>query len=380
LNLEGCGNFRNLTPLSNLRRLQSIKFTSRRVQSIEPLREIASLYTVKEFNPPEVAELVAHAAVLRNSLPQFRNWNRFDMMHVSKNAESWLREAIKWEDGSLALQDRFATTLGEAFSLLGEHEIEQPYEAYLQDEPDFSSAPWKAWFEGTRMQSGPELMRRRIERQDINHSAPGCIGGVCSAMPDETSSAADQAWGRDWLARMEASWQTRAKELLPVSAEVCLAHAQLGLKEALNRWLERFTDPSDFGLLDPVHAALGYWQMGRGGLDAAGQHAALINEPRVRNPLLGQVALGWRTLDPDRAGETLLMIEDASALGELLGVFAADESFVSSERNVQRLVVAAGDSPTSLASLLGKLHPKAHPSMLEELSRMMRAQETEGPI
>lgn len=72
------------------------------------------------------------------------------------------------------------------------------------------------------------------------------------------------AWYLDWLERLESAKGMRRRQLLPVSAEVCLAHARLGMATALNRWLTWFTDPSDPAALDPVQAALGGWQLRRG--------------------------------------------------------------------------------------------------------------------
>jgi len=362
LGLSHCDDIRNLDYLSNHHSLQYLTFTSRRVSSIEPLRAIASLRNVEHFNPPEVAELLAHAAVLRS-----------DRDHIAANANAWLQEAINWQDGSLPFQDRFATTLGEAFSLLGEHEIELPYEEYLQSKADFSSSPWKAWLAGTRQQSGADLMCRRIERQDIVRSTPGCIGGICAVMPDQSGSVENQAWGRDWLQRMAFSWQTRSKELLPVSAEVCLAHARLGLQQALECWLDRFTDSSDPAALDPVQAALGQWQLDQNDTNAALHHAMAIHQPQVRDPLLGRIVERCHSKEADLAGRTLLMITDEALAGRLASSLAQDEIFVATASNVERLIVSCGTSAQALAELIGQISSTAEATPLQALSARLQS-------
>ncbi len=305
---------------------------------------------------------MAHAAAARR-----------DRIHIAQHAEDWLREASRFQDGTPTEQERFACTLGTAFSLLGKDPTEAPYETYLRANPGFSAAPWKAWFSGTRAESGFGLLRERVGRQDIETSSMGCLGGICGVLPDDTSTVEEQAWGREWLARMEAVWGARGRELLPVSAEVCLAQARLGLTESLDRWLERFTDPSDPAVLDPVQAALGVWQLGRGDLEAASRHAMAIEQAEARDGLLVRIIEACAGTDAERAGRLLLLVEDVALAGNLAARLAGEASFVASEANVERLLVACGGSAAAVAALVDRLGAGSDPACLAALSEQLQS-------
>jgi Leucine-rich repeat (LRR) protein len=363
LDLSACDQIRNLTPLSNLRSLESLRFTSRRVQSIECLREIPALRSLKEFNPPEVAEVLAHAAVLRS-----------DRAHILSHAKEWLEEAAGWKDGSLALRERFAATLGEAFSLLGEHEIEIPYEEYLQGHPEYSSAPWKAWLAGTRSESGLALMRRRIERQVIPASTPGCIGGICAVLAAESEALEEVEWSKAWLNQMEEHWKERSKDLLPVSAEVCLAYARLGEGEALARWLKRFTDPSDLGVLDPVQVALANFQMTRGDFVAAQAHILAVQSSQMRDPLLRGLVEAIGASDPLQASLFLLLIEDPAARAQLAIRMGLKKEFASNETVLHRLIVSLDADPSALAELISNLPADPANPLVQKISEGLQTE------
>ena len=364
LDLSECHGLADLSPLSGLAGLKSLKIQEcRRLRSLEPIRVLTLLRQFEtDFHPSVVAELRAHIAGAQT-----------DRLSIIRNAEGWLREAAGFQDGSAAEQERFATTLGEAFSLLGEHPIELPYEEYLRANPDFSAAPWKAWLGGTRAQSGFGLLRRRVERRDMAASSVGCVGGVCAVLPDQAGPGEAQAWARDWLARMESAWSGRARELLSVSAELCLAHVRLGLGESLDRWLARFTDPSDPAALDPVHAALGAWQLGRGELEAASRHAMGMERLELRDRLLVRIIKACVGTDGERAGRLLLLVDNAELAGNLAARLAGQSSFVASAVNVERLLVACGGSASALAALVDRLGSGADPTRLAALSGQLQA-------
>jgi hypothetical protein len=92
----------------------------------------------------------------------------------------------------------------------------------------------------------------------------GAIGGACATLPHEQHPD----WTQDWLKQLEQQRLPDAKPLLGVASEICLAYVRSGDLSAMGRWVERFTDPSDRGLLDPVHGALARWQMNRDDSDA----------------------------------------------------------------------------------------------------------------
>jgi hypothetical protein len=141
---------------------------------------------------------------------------------------------------------------------------------------------------------------------------------------------------------------------------------------AVERWLLRLTDESDPASLDPVHAALGSWQLERGNLNAARNHAGAIETPERRDPLLAELAKHYVADEPQAAGDLLLTISSPPMRREIMELLCADTSFVADPLNVERLVVACGDSAEALAELIGKLPSKTDPKLLEELSTAVR--------
>ena len=57
---------------------------------------------------------------------------------------------------------------------------------------------------------------------------------------------------------------------------------------------------------------------------------------------------------------------------ELVRYLSKELNFVSEAANIERLVVACGDSPETLAELIDNLPPETDPTLLEELSKSMR--------
>ena len=349
LKLFNCNSITKLDPLGKLLSLEELKFTSRRIQSVESLRNIPTLREVTEFNPSELAELFAHAAYLRSDRDNIKWYSR-----------DWLDEAKGWREVAQSLQDRFASTLGDAFSLLGEDPIAEDYEAFLDGRPDFSSAPWKAWFGGTLKESGFELYRQRVERVAVSQMLSGAIGGACTTLPYEDQPE----WSRQWLMSLESELLKDAKNLLSVAPEICLAHARLNLSESLRRWLEAFTDPSDPGALDLVHAALAGFQLALNHLDAAESHVFAIESPSLRDPVLANLICSYPAIDSDRASAQLLLIAAPATRRELAKTLVTIPEYSMSEVAMHRLVVAMDDSPEALGELIALLPPSAAPSQL----------------
>lgn len=356
INLKGLEKINNLNSLSALSSLESIQFTSRRIQSVETLRGISSLREVKEFNPPEVAELLAHTA-----------WMRTDRDCIAAKGFGWLNEAKTWIQGDPLLQDRFAATLGEAFSLLGETPIEHAYDDFINSRPDFTSAPWKAWFGGTLKETSFELYRKRVERISVASMLPGAIGGACATLPHEENAE----WSRQWLAHLEEARLSDAKALLNVAPEICLAHARLGEIEALGRWLVSFTDPSDPAALDPVQAALAKFQLAMGDLPAAENHIFAIQSPKLRDPVLADLVTALSESEAEDASAKLLLIDAAAIRVEQAKRLAAKPN--ASETTLHRLAVATGDSPADLAELITAIPDPANKTLLETLSTKLQS-------
>jgi len=360
LNLWGNKSLRSLSPLAKLPALRSLKFDSRRVQSIEPLRGIPSLLELSEFNPPEVSELLAHAA-----------FGRGDRLRIQDHGNSWLKEAKGWRDGPSDLQDRFAATLGECFSLLGESEVGRAYEEFLESRPDFSVAPWKVWLGGTLRESGFDLYRQRVERLPVASMLVGAIGGACATLPYEEQAE----WSRKWLQELKTARLSDAKSLLSVAPEICLAHARLGEKETLGLWLVQFTDPSDSTALDPVQAALAGFQLACGDIPAAENHAFAIQSPAVRDPVLGALVTALAAADLDRASAYLLLIVDQSRKSALAKQLAAAPG--ASEAVLYRLLVAVGNAGFDLAEWVSAIPDPAGKRLVREFSARMQGERRE---
>ena len=363
LNIENCEKIRQLPEFNPTSKLSRIDVTNcLRIGSIESVRVVPSLHEVKGFHPDQTAELLAHTAVLRK-----------DDAYIDDHASAWLQQIQQMDEAAPEERERFATTLGEALSLLGESPHEETYETYLAGRPEFSASPWKAWFSGTREVSSWELMRVRAERQELTNANPGCIGGVCASLSggDEVSKD-ERQWALDWLGRMEQAWAERGKELLPVAAEVCVAHLRHGLDDALGRWLLRLTDESDPASMDLVHVALGEWQLERGNPDAARNHAGAIETPERRDSLLAELAKHYVADEPQTAGGLLLTISSPPMRREIMELLCENTSFVADPLNVERLVVACGDSAEALSGLIAKLPPETDSSLLDQLSTAVR--------
>ena len=360
LDLSENESIRSLSPLGNLSGLRSLKFSSRRVQSIEPLRGISSLRELSEFNPPEVAELLAHAA-----------FRRGDRLCIQDKGNSWLEESKGWLDGSHDLQDRFAATLGECFSLLGESEVGRAYEEFLESRPDFSVAPWKAWLGGTLRESGFELYCQRVERLPVAFMLTGAIGGACATLPYDEHAE----WSRKWLQELKTARLSDAKSLLSVAPEICLAHARLGEKETLGLWLVQFTDPSDSTALDPVQATLAGFQLACGDIPAAENHAFAIQSPAVRDPVLGALVTALAAADLDRASAYLLLIVDQSRKSALAKQLAAAPG--ASEAVLYRLLVAVGNAGFDLAEWVSAIPDPAGKRLIREFSARTQGERRE---
>jgi hypothetical protein len=359
LYLQGCGGLRILNPLYSLCHLEVLNIEGcLRIDSVAPLREIPALRNVVGFNPDLTSELLAHAAVLRE-----------DRAFINENAKGWCAQLLKMNEATLEDWEQFATTLGEALSLLGESPHEESYEDCLRGKPELESAdPWKAWFSGTRKVSGWELMKKGVERQELTKASPGFVGGVCASLVGEEADKDEQDWANGWLRQMEEAWSKRGKELVPVAAEVCVGLLRCNMEEEQENWLERFTDDSDPALLDPVHLELGNWRLGRDQFDEALGHATAIKTVTLRDPLLVELAKRYVSVRPARAGEILLTIGSAQLRKELMETLTEEPKFVAEPANVECLVVACGDSAESLAKLIEILPPGTDHALIEELS------------
>jgi Leucine-rich repeat (LRR) protein len=358
INFNNCNLISDVSPLGSLKNLLALELNNCiRIRSIESLRGLKFLRDVNEnsSHPAEFYEMMAFNSSLRS-----------DRAYILENSSTWMREAVAWQDGPLPMQGRFAATLGEAFSLLGESPIDTAYVEFINSRADFSSAPWKAWFGGTLKESGFDLYRQRVERVPIASMLPGAIGGACATLPHEENAE----WSREWLAELEKARLSDAKALLSVAPEICLAHARLGQTEALGRWLVQFTDPSDLAALDPIHAALAGFQLRNQNLPAAENHIFAIQSPKLRDPVLVDLVSAIAESDPERASAKLLLIETSAMRSDLAKRLAANPG--ASETTLQRLAVAMGDSPKDLADLIKAIPDPANKTFIETLSSKLQ--------
>ena len=264
--------------------------------------------------------------------------------------------------------EKFLTTLCAAFSLLGEHKLAKPTENLMDRHPEFSSAPWKVWFGGTFKESGFELYKRRVERVPPLKMLVSAVGGACATLPLETFAE----WSLQWLERLEGERSCDAKALLPVAPEICLACARSGQIEALGRWVERFTDPSDPGALDPVQAALAGFQMKRGDLNAAEGHIFAVQSGQSRDPLLQNLVEALVESNPEKATAHLLLIENQSIRSKLAKQLVVRSEFANAESTLHRLIVAADGSPAALAELISALPSPYNQPLIQKISESLQ--------
>ena len=213
------------------------------------------------------------------------------------------------------------------------------------------------------------LYQQRIERIPVEVMSVGAIGGACVTLPLGEGSE----WSCSWLARLEERRLCGAAELLPVSVEICLACARLGRTDALSRWLERFTDPSDPSALDPVQAALARFQMRRGELAVAEVHILLIQSPQLRDPLLLEFIDAAGSSDPCKASILLLLLEDPAARAEAAKKMVLRDEVSGNQTLLHRLIVALDCSPTALAALISNLSQQSAGGILQKISECLQA-------
>ena len=353
LNLEGCSGVSSLVPLAPLKKLAELNLQgAKRVRSLEPLRDVIFLRELEcDLHPAQTMEIVAHAA-----------WCRRDTTMIEKNGKDWGIEATACGKNSDPGFEGFMVSLCRAFSLLGDHELATHTETLLLRHPELSSAPWKAWLGGTLQVSGVVLYRQRVERVPVVSMPFGMIGGVCVTLPHEE----DPAWALRWLEKLEDARAKDALALLGVAPEICLASVRLGEAQALERWLVRFTDPSDPAGLDPVHASLALHQLAAGDLIAAENHIFAIMLPSRRDPVLVRLVNALASTDLQLASIRLLSIESSALRVGLVERLAAQPGV--SEEVFHRLVVAVGNDPDALGRFLANTADDAQASFIRAMS------------
>jgi hypothetical protein len=256
--------------------------------------------------------------------------------------------------------------------MIDDSELGDRFEQILDLHPEFTSAPWKAWFGGSYKESGFVLYRKRVERVPITKMTAGAIGGACATLPES-----EPAWSRQWLTELEKERSANARELLPVAPEICLAYARLGEMEALGRWQERLTDPSDPGALDELQVSLAKWRLSSGDLQKARSHISAIHSPSARDPILSELVMAELATDPDTASEDLLMIQGSQTRSNLAKKLAAEPAFTKSESRLHRLLVAAGENPAALAELITLLGASVPSEIVNRLSAHLGLPQTE---
>jgi hypothetical protein len=173
---------------------------------------------------------------------------------------------------------------------------------------------------------------------------------------------------------MEEHWKDRSKDLLPVSAEICLAYARLCESEALARWLKRFTDPSDPGVIDPVQVALATFQMTRCDFVAAQAHIFAVQSAQTRDPLLLRFVEGIGGSDPLQASLFLLLIEDPAARAQLAIRMGLKKEFASNETVLHRLIVSLDANPSALAELISNLAAEPANPLVQKISEGLQTE------
>jgi hypothetical protein len=365
LDLCDCKGLHDLVPLGNMRSLRTLNIGGcNRIRSIEPLRACSALqeFSFDHLHPAVAIELLADLAGMRHDRPM-----------ITKNTAEWLSEAQKGIREVLPELEILAASLARAFALLGDSPIGTEFQLLLHSAPQLPVKPWKDWFIGTRRESGFLLLHRRVDSIPPAELSPGAIGGGCAALPDDSAAPEEQDWARRWLASIEENHGGHGSLLRCAAAELSLAHARLGEFEALDRWLQRFTDPDDSTAVDQVHSALAEWHIAATRLDDAMKHIAGIVAAPCRDPLLAKVARFLAGTAPIKAVETLLLIQDEPIRAGLVREFAESSEMIGSPDAVHRLLVAAGPDGEILAWLVQKVVAE-HPEdlVVQELSRHLQ--------
>ena len=360
LHLGDCHQISDLRPLGGLRNLAKLNLSgARRIRSLEPLRSLDRLAELtSDFHPVEVAEILIGAA-----------WRRRDTSMIAAQAAHWIEELESCEQQADPGLESLTTALCNALALVEDFSLTCALEDLLQRHPEFSTAPWKAWFGGMLQESGFVRYAARLDPGSLCGMTSGAIGGACATLPHEKHPD----WTQVWLKQLEQQRLPDAKLLLGVASEICLAYVRSGDLSAMGRWVERFTDPSDRGLLDPVHGALARWQMNRDDSDAALEHFERIHGSGIKDPILAEWAEKFRPSDPEGAVRMLLRIEDSAMRSKWALAFARDGGIVMDPANLNRLITAVGEDSVSLGALLRALHPSAAAVTLQELSQRLRS-------
>ena len=361
LDLSSCESLSDLSGLAGLTALQTLYARDcNRVRTIETLRGCTDLRDLKvSIHPTILAELLSDLAGKRR-----------DLQIIQANAAGWLKEAKSSLRENLPESEVFAASLARAFALLGDTSTGDEFQTFLQSAPDFPVKPWKDWFLTTKRESGFDLLQRRIDAIPPAELSPGAIGGASAALPDDQASQQEQTWARAWLAAIEQYHADRGSALRPAAAELCLALARLGEFAALDRWLQRFTDPDDSSAVDQVHAALAAWHLAALRIDDALAHVAATASSDYRDPVLAEVARFLCDAEPVRASETLLLIGAESVRGELVREFAEKPAMVDTPEAVHRLLVAAGTDGETLGWLIRQVATqRPDDAVLQALSR-----------
>ena len=365
LTLSRCGRIEDISPVASLAQLERIFLDGlKRLTDLEPLRGLPRLeVVVADFHPIVLQELVADNAAAGKNIRFIKKW-----------AGVWLMEMEKALERCPVPVETIATTFAKAISILSDQEmVTWDFQELLEGRSEFSSMPWKAWFGGTIEKLGFDIYRKRVESIPHSRMTPGAIGGTCSTIP--LSDHRD--WSIEWLAKLELERADNAKDFLPVAPDICIAYSKAEKKEALGRWLLRFTDPSDPGALDPLHSQFAQWQLGQGNTQEALNHIAAINSPSVSDPLYAALSIHWLEDQPIKSGEVLLMIESPRIRRETGVKLAMDEGFTTSPENIHRLIAAVGDSASSLAATIEALGDRADSALIKELSESLQLAEND---
>jgi Leucine-rich repeat (LRR) protein len=364
LDLCVCEGIHDLAPLENMKSLRELNIADcNRIRSLEQLRDCLALKELWcSLHPATSVEILADMASKRHDRPI-----------IKANATEWLNEGRRSLREALPELDALAASLARAFALLGDSPIGTEFQLLLHSAPQLPVKPWKDWFIGTRRESGFLLLHRRVDSIPPAELSPGAIGGGCAALPDDSAAPEEQDWARRWLASIEENHGGHGSLLRCAAAELSLAHARLGEFEALDRWLQRFTDPDDSTAVDQVHSALAEWHIAATRLDDAMKHIAGIVAAPCRDPLLAKVARFLAGTAPIKAVETLLLIQDEPIRAGLVREFAESSEMIGSPDAVHRLLVAAGPDGEILAWLVQKVVAE-HPEdlVVQELSRHLQ--------
>ena len=345
---RGCNSLTDIGSLAGLLYLESLNLEGcKRIQNYSSLRKCLSLKELSKTNmhPAESAELLCFLAVQRK-----------DIIFISQNTYSWLRELKLGFDQNHSSSNDLACSLAQGIVLANLDEVGLSFHQTLLNHPNVGISPWKIWFSENLKTFGWNNIQNLAELNQIIDLTSGLIGGLSSCLPSLEGDSVQIAWAKKWIFEIHSLYNNNPNFLKPVAAEWCLALKRLGEDELLREWIEKFSDPSDPFAFDHINKVFSAYALDLNDSESALEYALKINDPKLRDESILNLAQQFiKEGETTKAGEFLFLLTQVESRTQLSYSLAEDAAYLKTDENVHRLLAACGDNPQSLASILDKL-------------------------